>query len=356
MLASHWLKGLFTAATIVVAAAAPANAQEALDLKPGKAWKHKHSGITVPATLADTPRTGGNAYAADDLDVSLSFTIGGNAELLSFYIFRNTNGAVPVWFSQAQWAVENRDVYGHPALSLAPQPFVPPGQTTGSGLKAIYEPKSGAYRSTGVMLLPVGEWYVKIRASSQSRSPTELANWMNAALAEVKWPKVIVEAPESVPVTACPSLLSFPKAAQDAPKTPGQGVAEALGVTLTGQDGKRILQPKSVTSWCRDADLDGNKRIYRPDAATDRYLFALGDNGNAVLVGSPETWGLLPRSDRKITHSIQFVDATATTLYVPQDILPSPERVADIINADRVVAKVSTWGESTKIEIVREPK
>ena len=71
-MASHWLKALLGAMAAIMVAGTPAAAQQPLSLEAGKAWKHKHSGISVPATLGGAPRDRGMAYAADELDVGLS--------------------------------------------------------------------------------------------------------------------------------------------------------------------------------------------------------------------------------------------------------------------------------------------
>ena len=47
-MASRWILAFL----VVLLAVAPSAAQQPLPLDPGKAWKHKHSGIIVPATLA----------------------------------------------------------------------------------------------------------------------------------------------------------------------------------------------------------------------------------------------------------------------------------------------------------------
>jgi hypothetical protein len=358
MIASRWLTGFFAAAACWAATAVPATAQQALTLEAGKAWTHSHSGISIPAILAGTPRTGGKAYAADDLDISLGFTIGDAAESLSLYIFRNTNGAVPVWFSQAQWAVENRDIYRNPALSLAPQAFVPPGQTTASGIKAIYEPKSGDYRSTGVMLLPVGDWYVKVRASSQSRSPAELARWMDTALAQVKWPKAIAAAPEAVPVIDCPAPLAFPVEAQDAPKNGAADLMTSmLGMTASRGQTKptaESIAAEKTARWCRDAALDSNQATYRRNADPTGYLLAIGDNGNGTWVGPDASPGLL--ADEKAgpvapRFSITLMMAAQNINFVAQDRLPSPQRVIEILKANRTVTAAATWGQSKSLQV-----
>jgi hypothetical protein len=360
-MASHWLKVLLGAMAAIAIAGTPAAAQQPLPLKAGKAWKHKHSGIGVPATLAGTPRDGGMAYAADDLDVGLSYTVGDAAESLTFYIFRNTNGAVPVWFAQAQWGIENRNIFGRPAIAIGPQAFVPPGQSGASGLKAVYEPKSGAYRSSGVVMLPVGDWYVKLRASSQTRSPAELSQWMDTALAQVQWPRKIAAAPEAAPVTACAAPLAFPVAAKDAPKNGGADLMSGLlGMAAAQGKAKAKPTPESAATlaaarWCRDPDIGGNAALYRRNSDTENYLLAMGDNGNGIWVGPDPGAKLIAMSEKDTPaaprFSITLSTAAQSISFVAQDRLPSPQRVIEIVKANRRVTTVPTWGKSKSISV-----
>lgn len=355
-MASRWIF-LFLAAFLAVA---PAAAQQALPLKAGQAWKHKPSGIVIPPALAGTPRTTGAAYAPDDLDVGLSFAVGDAAESLTFYIFRNTNGAVPVWFAQAQWGIENRGAFGRPSLAVAPTAFVPPGQTSASGLKAIYAPESGGYRSTGVMLLPVGQWYVKVRASSQTRSPAELGAWMDAALGEIGWPKRTVDGPVATPVVDCPVPLAFPVAAKDAPRDGDAALAAGMLNAATAQSRARPTAKSaaalSAASWCRDAAVGGNATAYRQNADTETYLLAAGDNGNGIWVGPDPGAKLLALAGKGAPaaaprFAITLVTAAQNIAFAVQDRLPSPQRVVEIVNANRRITTVSTWGRKRRIGV-----
>ena len=357
-MASHWYKGVLVAIAAMAIAGAPAAAQQPLSLKSGKAWKHEHSGITVPATLGGLQRDKGMAYAQDDLDVGLSYTVRNAAESLTFYVFRNTNGAVPVWFAQAQWGIEQRDTFGHPPLAIAPEAFAPPGQTVASGLRAFYAPKSGSYRSTGVAMLPVGGWYVKVRASSQSRSPEALANWVESVLAEIGWPRDIAAAAAAQPITPCTEPLRFEAIAADA--NGGDLTAEALGVALmSAAAGDETIKkkPESAVRWCRDRQLEGNIATYRPGGSTTEYLLAYGDNGNGIWTGpSPMKIAMDEIAAKKggtasPRYAVTLHTAMEDVNFVLQDRLPSPERVADILNANRRSSTVVTWGKNRKIQI-----
>ncbi|MBK6413569.1 hypothetical protein [Sphingopyxis sp.] len=356
---SYWLKILLATLCAMAIASLPAAAQQPLPLKGGKAWRHKHSGIAVPAILGGAARVQGMAYAADELDVGLSYVVGDAAESMSFYVFRKTNGAVPVWFAQAQWGIENRDTFGHPAIAIAAQAFTPPNQSTASGLKAVYEPRGGAYRSTGVAMLQVGDWYVKLRASSQTRSPAGLSQWMDAALAQIQWPREIAVAPEAVPISDCPAPLSFPIAAKDAPKNGGADMMSGL-LSMAAAQSKTTQTPATVAAlaavrWCRDPDLGGNTTIYRQNADSENYLLAVGDNGNGIWVGPDPGAKVIALTEKdkpaELRFAITALTATQNIGFAAQDRLPSPQRVMEIVAANRRVTAVPTWGKNKTISI-----
>ncbi|HEV7234080.1 MAG TPA: hypothetical protein VGN36_07525 [Sphingorhabdus sp.] len=339
----------------------PATAREEIPLKAGRDWKHKHTGIAVPATLAATPRKIAIAYVPDDLDVGLSFSAGNDDESLSFYIFRNTNGGVPVWFAQAQWGIENRANFGSPKIALMPQAFAPPRQSTRSGLKAIYQPSKGPYLSTGVLLLPVGDWYVKLRASSTTRSPSELEQWMEEALGQIKWPKKVANGPVAVPVYDCPMMLNFAADAKDAEK---DGAADLLSGMLGMMVLKKEVKPTAEAQaalanarWCRDASAGDNRQAYRRDEGADRYLLAMGDNGIGAWIGADSGAALLasaekdPAKVKPPRYTVTIYTAQNNINYVAQDRMPSPKRVIELIDTDRRVTTVPTWGKKKEIQI-----
>lgn len=352
---TQWVLAISAAISLCQHAAA----QEILPLKPGKAWKHKHSGIGVPATLAGVPRINGVAYVADDLDVGLSFSVGNDEESVTFYIFRNTNGSVPVWFAQAQWGIENRNNLGSSTIAIAPQAFVPPGQSTASGLKVIYKPGKGPYLSTGLLLLPVGDWYVKLRVSSVTRSPAELEMWMDAMLAEIRWPEKVAANPIATPVSACSAPLDFPTEAKDSPKNGSADLMNGMLAMMMAQ-GKVKPTAQSVSAlasanWCRDWSGSDNMASYRHNADGERYLLAIGDNGNGIHVGPDAGAALMSETDKDqpavSRFAITLVTASQSINFVAQDRLPSPARVIDLLNANRVTTTVPTWGKKGSINI-----
>lgn len=340
---SVWL--IFSALAL---AASPVWAQGELAVTAGKPWTHAHSGITVPAKLGGNPLTRARTFAPQELDVSLSFEPDTARDFLSFYIFRNTNGGVPVWMAQAQWSIENRGAFAGAKLAAPPEPFTPPGQAVASGLRAVYAtPDATGYKSTGVALLPLGDWYVKLRATSRDKSPAELAQAMDGWLKEIGWPKNAPAASAALPLIPCAEPLVFKGTAKDAK---GDMMKGALaGALVSAAAGERKGAPEQI-QWCRDSALDGNKAAYRPDAANNAYLLAVGDNGNGVWV-APSIAGAVDSDGKTASYGVTLKMAAEDLIFVAQDRLPSPARTMEIVNAGEVTSSVTTWGKKRDIRI-----
>ncbi len=322
MMTSIWYRAFFIAAALV---AAPAAAQEPLAVADGKPWTHAHSGITIPAALDELPRVRATSFAAPELDISQSFASDDGRESLTFYVFRNTNGAVPLWFAQAQRAISLRTDLAAPPLAVAPVAFTPPGQGSASGIKAVFAPVGvEGLRSTGVALFAVGDWYVKLRANSASLTPADLSDWMEGVLSELTLPRGT--APAVRPIADCAPKLAFAAEAADS-ALPDASLTAGVKTAAARMVGAR---------WCLDHVVRGNQAVYRPDGARDRYLLATGDNGKAFAVEPQGAAGAT-------YYSANMIGANRTFTLVAQADMPAPQRILDLVAAERAVAIVETW-------------
>lgn len=355
------IKKLCIIAPAILLCVPPAlQAAEPLDVPAGEDWKHPHSGIVIPARLGGIARSSATAFAANFLDIGHQYDSADGDEALSVYVFRKTNGSVPVWFEQARWGIENRDIYGHPVLLSQPAAIVPPGGVEASALKAVYAAGEDAqFRSTGIILAAYDQWYVKIRASSMTRTPEALSRWMDFSFAQLLIPST-AQSPAVAPIADCEAPLVFKKKAKDAPK---DGAANLLGGLLGQIAGQLAADDKSdgpaaegsgnPVTWCRDSVVGGNQTVYRANNATDRYLLAFGDNGNAVVVEPDRAASLLQKSSGKSEDrfSITLKTADRNISFVAQNRLPSPKRVLNIIKAGLSTVTIPTWGEKKSIEV-----
>ncbi|MBB3912497.1 hypothetical protein [Sphingomonas desiccabilis] len=352
----------FVPVTLALAAGAiglatPAAAQQAEELRVSarKPYTHKQSGLRLPTTLAGAPRIKTLKIGEHLLDVSASYESPDRAELLSLYVYRQASGAVPVWFDRARWAIENRpDVYGQPVAAVGAPSFVPPGQQTASGLIAAYTLNKTPYRSTGVAILPFGQWLVKLRYSSKTLESASLATAMRKALAELEWPREVAPAPAASPVADCPTPLVLSGEAKPAPANGAAALMAAfMGLAMRADTKKQdVPAPQPAVTWCRDATTLKGGGVYRPDAATDRYLIALSDAGRGIFVQPDAANALLAKSKpAEPSWSVAYIDLDVITNYVAQDRLPPPAQVVEDIVRGPVNSRVSTWGENRSIDI-----
>lgn len=352
--------GAIAAGMLALLATTPALAQQDLRLPAGETFTHPHSHIVIPAEVGGQVRTRAYAYAEDYLDMGINFDSARPGESLSVYVFRNTNGSVPLWFAQAQAALEVREELRAPVLQGGVIAFVPPGQANASGLRAVYAPGSGPFRSTGLALFGSGEWYVKLRATSVSRTPEELSTWMAEVLGSLQVPTG--DAPAVVPMTDCANRLRFRGTSRDV-RGDNAGASVLMGLVAglaaarreagEGEEGTADAAPEAPVTWCRDRVVAPAQTVYRADEADDAYLLAVGDNGNAFRV-APDGLGALLAEDAEDAanqYSVVLVMAGRNINFPPQDRMPAPARVLDLLENNRAVGSVNTWGDDSTINI-----
>lgn len=337
----------------------PLSARETISISADKPYQHKPSGLIVPPTLADLPRIEATILTAD-LDEFVQFETADGREALTVYVFRKTNGSVPVWADRAAWQIENRAIYGGAKPVKAVAAFTPPGQTNPSGLIATYVTGIGPFRSTAFALLPVGdEWYVKFRYSSATIEPAALDTQMRQAIAAIKWPKSRDPQPDAAPIGDCPAPLTLagPASTSKSSVEATLLMAAALSAAADGDKSARGSRQASRTpamQWCRDPgryDALKSAKVYRPIGTSDQYLLAFGDAGVAAWV-APE--GDLPKLLGKGEvpgWAVKLNLLGATNIYARRDRLPPPDQVAKIIEQEAPSAIVTTWGRKREIRI-----
>ncbi|MDY7096793.1 MAG: hypothetical protein SXU28_01520 [Pseudomonadota bacterium] len=337
------------------------SAQQRMTLEEGADYVHPHSGITVPATLGGIPRTAATAFAPNDLNLGISFDTQGSAEALSVYIYRVTQGSVPVWFAQAQRAIELRPAYANPRLAFSVASFTPNGQPNASGLRAVYDTEGSQFTSTGVAMFALNGWYVKIRASSVTQSAEELRDWMDEAIAELTMPAGTT--PEASPVEPCPNQLTFPKKkSKDVKKNKGENsafasligslVAQAAAAQKEGGETDPDAPAPEPVIYCKDREVAAGRILYRADASEDSYLFALSDSGVEMTV-APDTLGFILSEGKaeKPNYAVKLHLADRDISYRLQDRMPRPERVMQLLDKNQTVGSTSTWGDNSTITI-----
>ncbi|MDF7773810.1 hypothetical protein P1X14_01000 [Sphingomonas sp. AOB5] len=332
---------------LLTLAALPAAAQQSYAVPKGAPFVHKHSGLKLPDTLLGMPMSAIREVAEDQLDIFFNYQLPGRNELVSVYIYRLPIGGVPVWFDRARHSIESRtDVYGT-VTPLGVTAFAPPRQTSTSGLALVYRlAGTSPFRSTGLALLPMGEWLVKIRYSSDSLSAEALAPRLRAVLDQLGWPAGIANSVPARPVRPCTTPLALSGEAREL--VPDEETLSADGSASlripTGEPAGTVPE-----DWCLDPTTSPVGGIYRPADAPQGYLLTINDAGRAVFV-TP----VAVERGAKPAWVVQLIEAARTVNFLRHDRLPSPDQAVEIVNSGRYGSITTTFGLSRTITINSE--
>jgi len=184
----HRLAWMFAVGGMLAAGstAALAQQQRTIEAPAGTPWRHAATGLVIPPALDGLPRTSIADNSAAELDVTLQFG-DPDKDPLSLYIFRPTLFSVPVWFDRAETQILARETYGRSTPHGEPIAFARPQAGIANALRRTYLPGAQPFRSTGLVMLPIGEWLVAVRYSSRTVDPETLDGKLMAVIAGLGW-------------------------------------------------------------------------------------------------------------------------------------------------------------------------
>jgi len=308
---------------LALAAAAPLAARD-LPVPADKGWQHAQTGLVLLPQLAGLPRRALTDATASEHDVTAQFEAPDGSVSATVYIFHPAIPDVALWFDRARTAVESRNLFRDAAPASAdPVAFAAPGATAASSLRQVYANAGGAYRSTALAVIPVGEWIVSIRMSAKTLTADRLDAQVQQAIASIRWPRpgggVALAA---TPIRACATPLTFAKA-KPVQATGTDMILALLGSRIAAQaKADPATPPQPARTWCRDGDGRLEYGVYRDGGAG--YEMAIYDAGRSVSV-HPSVMGQIDKSG---TYSVSLTDVDGTVSTFPTfDALPSPKQV-----------------------------
>ncbi len=336
-------KSLALVGLLTVALAMPAHAQTKRDIAApaGAPWKHAQTGMTLPASLLGIARGSIGDNSSSEVDVFASYG-DGQATIITLYVFRPALASVPMWFDRSDAQILMRDVYGNATPVAAPVAFAPPGGKTASALRRIYLPGKGSYKSTGLAIMPMGEWLVAVRISSQQFDASALDAKLDEVIKALGWPGSAPDADAAVPVVACATPIAYAKKA----KLKAPSMMDALlGATIATMKPTDEEKAKAVpVTWCREGAPKQEYAVYRAIGNDAGYTIAMGDAGRVINV-SP---GLaLDSKDPGYRLSLGLLDQTL--IYPSFDKLPAPDVAVDAVMKNRPISSASRGGKDITI-------
>lgn len=323
------------ALTLCAGTVAPATAQKAtsIDVPANASWKHAATGVILRPKIAGFPRGTIADSSSSELDVMIQYAEGGPTAV-TLYIFRPSLMSVPVWFDRSEAQILLRsEVYGSVTPAGPARAFAVPHAAATSALQRVYVPGLGDYKSTGLVMVPLGEWLVAVRASSKELDPAALEARLGEIVAGIVWPDKVAESLAAVPVAACADTLPYDRKAKAKKPDMTQALlgavmfAAAEDKSKDKKDGEVEADPPKPSVWCREGESAREYGVYRTGDGYKGYVLAVGDAGITVSVGPAFP---LEKEDPGFTLSVGMLDRNL--VYPNFDRLPAPKVAFDAIN------------------------
>ncbi len=319
---------------LALVVATPVEARD-LGVPADKGWKHAETGLILMSQLAGLSRTTLTDATETEHDVAAQYDVADKSVFATIYLFHPAIPDVALWFDRSQTALETRDIFRHSAPASAdPIAFAATNGGTATSLRQVYATPGGAYRSTALSVIPVGEWIVSIRMSAKTLTSDQLDASMQQVIKDVRWPpSTTIATIAAAPVKTCATPMTFTKAKQAKPNG-GDLLMSLMAGTMAAKakTEEKPIAPVPQPSWCRDGTASTEYGVYRSSASTGGYIMALYDAGRVVSVYP----SLMGQIDKSGTYAVSLEDVEGTTSVFPSfTALPSPKQVWDLVGSGK---------------------
>ncbi|MEO9636222.1 MAG: hypothetical protein ABJF89_04675 [Parasphingorhabdus sp.] len=314
--------------------------QRTIEAKAGEDWHHAQTGVAMPAALGGFERQYIRDLTENGLDVFAQYHGDKGRTRVTLFFYRAAVDSVPLWFDAANQSLRRNVDFLPDSSEYLSSTFTPPGQSNASGMMAVYSTKGGDFKSSGVAMMPLNGWLVKIRFSSEELSPEEMAVLLEPMLNDIQWPEKIVSAPTAVPILSCAGKLKLAdKVSRIKPTTTDAIIGGLTGALMTEESPE--VEEEAVV-YCRDPQDFGRLSIYRPDETRTGYLLPLGDAGRAASVSINDIGGLIGGSKgKRYTPILMRLDQNV--IFPDLNKLPTPQTLMAATGDNAAISSVTTW-------------
>lgn len=312
-------------ATLSLACSMPLAARD-IPVPTDKGWQHAQTGLILMPQVGGLQRTKLTDSTASEHDVTVQFDAQDKTLFATLFLFQAAIPDVGIWFDRARTLLEQRDTFKSAAPATADPVTFSVGQTQiASSIRQAYSIPGGRYRSTALAVMPVGDWIVSMRLTSEKLTADQLDARLQRMIADIRWPK---SGEAALPVAAatvqpCATPLKFGKARQV--KADGADIMGSLLLSIAAKEKKGESTPAVRPVWCREGEGRTEYGVYRADADETGYALALFDAGRVVSVH--------PAFVKAGNYSISLRDVDGSVSAFPAfNALPDPDRVYKMLS------------------------
>ncbi|WP_028965747.1 hypothetical protein [Sphingomonas phyllosphaerae] len=301
-----------------------------------KGWKHAETGIILSPQLAGLPRTDLTDATQSEHDVTAQFAAADGSVSATIYIFHPAIPDAGIWFDRARATLESRDMFRSAAPATAdPVSFTAYGNGAANALRQDYAIAGGPFRSTALVVVPVGEWIATIRMTARALTSQQLDTQLLDMVKAIRWPIPTGTAAASIaPVKPCTAPLTFKKAKQVKPNGSDLLLSLIGGAVARSKEGDKDSPPRPRVAWCRDGAGTPDYGVYRADDERSGYSLALHDAGRVMNV-APSLMGQVEKTG---AYSVTLVDVDGKVSALPSfAAMPTPRQVWDLLGSGKTL-------------------
>lgn len=348
------------AIVMMLTATAQGDAAQDLKTKAGKPWAHKDSGFAFPAANGAFVRRGMTDISdGKRIDVSATYDDPATGSVATLYLYRPAMPDASLWFDISNWFLQRNDRFGEIKPDGGPTAFQIAPTAGSAALRQSYA-ISATGRSTGVAIVPVGPWLIKLRVTSAALEPAVLDQMMRDFLTAMPWPKKMSTAPDGLPIAVCSTSLGTERAEQ-IKQEPGAILIGAMMASMAKEDADKGTS-EALPRLCRD---DSQTRfsypLYQLDEGQTGYVMPIGDNGTLLSVRSDPTSGAISSklAGDKSEKARPFYRVTVMTpekweQYPAFAQLPPPDQAAEVTRQSEPLSVTNILDKRTEIVLNRE--
>lgn len=345
---------------MALAATAQADAAQEIKVKNGKTWAHKDSGFSFPAASgAFVRRDMTDISDGKRIDVSATYDDPATGSVATLYLYRPAMPDASLWFDVSNWFLQRNERFGEIRPDGGPTAFQIAPTAGSAALRQSYT-ISAAGRSTGVAIVPVGSWLIKLRMTSATVEAALLDQMMRDFLAALPWPRKMPAAADGLPIVVCTTSLGKARAEEVKQDSAVILVGAMLASMAKEAAEKGTAEPPA--RLCRDDSQAGLiYPLYQLDEGQTGYVMPIGDNGTLLSVRNDPTSGAVSSQlaggkseDVRPFYRVTVMTPEKWEQYPAFAQLPPPEQAAEVTRQSTPLSVTRILGKGSQIVLDSE--
>ncbi|MFY9349963.1 MAG: hypothetical protein WBL20_05820 [Sphingobium sp.] len=326
-----------------------------------RSWTHKASRIGFPPAIAGFARSAvQDLSGGPQLDMSIAYDDPLSRAHVNIYVYHAAMPTTALWFDVAATMIATNEGFGTVTPAGVPATFALPGHPVAAGLRQSFTiTKIG--RSSGVALIGVGEWVVKLRLTSPTHDAAQTDALIARIMDGIAWPAKLPPLALAEPLTPCAAPLQFGPLAEKAPQDGATLLLAAIRGRVARDDAEKAAKEKRAPApptLCIHPDrIMGRLPLYQHMGEDGGYIIPLGDSGVLIDITRDPVVGLLAKeagAGKPTPFGVTVMKHDRWEQYPNYATMPAPMQAVQIVQSETPLSTTSMLGKGSQITIASD--